>query len=88
MTSASCINQCRTEGSSTRRLEIDGEPVGPVFHSSVDPIGEVEELADAWMAKNRPTLGYSIVSARLGRCFRRVSHPAEVAVKQLDYSPW
>jgi hypothetical protein len=88
MTIIACVSPTRTHGPSTRHLEIDGQRVGPIFHSLTDPIGDAEELAHHWMESHHPGVGYSIVSSRNGHCFRRVNHPPQTVAKELDYSPW
>ena len=88
MSIVATVHPTRTEGPSTRHLEIDGDRVGPVIHSLTDRIGDAEELAHHWMAGHRPGVGYSIVSIRGGHCFRRVSYVPETFAKELDYSPW
>jgi hypothetical protein len=69
-----------TEGRTTitRQLEIDGLPVGPQFSGESEWGVEDDEVAHRWMACHHPDCGYSIVSTRLGRCFRRANYAASV----------
>ncbi len=68
----------------TRHLEIDGVPVGPNLAELSDLGIDDSEAAHRWMASNHPGTGYSIVSASLGRCCRRVSYAPAPPSRNVD----